>query len=107
MYEGWGEQLPPRGYLYPETLRPQDIIEDIVVYNGAEDQNFALQEAQYPKRHNIKSILKENQTDIRIILADLQTLGTATHDFHVTIPYVWSAPKQIDLAAAPQVGLKI
>ncbi len=107
VYEGWGEQVPPHGYLYPETLRAQDIVEDIVVYNRAEDQNQALQKAQYPKRHNIKSILKENQTDIRIILADLQSLGTATHDIHVTMPYVWSAPKQIDLAAAPQAGLKV
>lgn len=101
IYEGWRDQLPLRGHLYPETLCAKDIVDDIVVKNGAEDQNQALQAAQYPHRHHVKSVLKEVPTDVRIILADLQSLGTVEHDIHVTIPTHWSAPQQIDLAAAP------
>jgi hypothetical protein len=100
IYEGWGDQLPSRGHLYPHTLRAEDIVDDIVVQNGAEDQNRALQDAQYPQRHHLKSVLKGAQTDIRIILADLQSLGTLTHDLYVKIPMAWHAPQQIDLAAS-------
>ncbi|AIL13299.1 hypothetical protein IM40_06995 [Candidatus Paracaedimonas acanthamoebae] len=104
IYEDWGDQIPQRGHLYPDTLHAKDIIEDIVVRNGAEEQNQVLQDTQYPRRHHIKSVLKEVATDIRIILADLQSLGMLTHDVHVKIPMAWSAPQQIDLAAAPLVG---
>ncbi|OJX05461.1 MAG: hypothetical protein BGO76_01325 [Caedibacter sp. 38-128] len=100
VYEGWGDQIPNRGHLYPDTLRAQDIVENIVVRHGAEEQNQALQDAQYPKRHHVKSVLKEIATDIHIVLADLQSFGTLTHDLHVKIPMAWSAPHQIDLTAA-------
>lgn len=99
IYEGWGNQIPARGHLYPDTLRAKDIVEDIVVKYGAEDQNQALQDAQYPHRHHVKSVLKEVTTDIHIVLADLQSVGILEHDIHVKIPTVWSAPQQIDLAA--------
>lgn len=101
VYEGWGDQISHRGYHYPERLRATDIVEDIVVKNTAEEQNQALQVAQYPNRHHVKSVLKEIATEMRIVLADLQGLGTLTHDLYEKIPMVWSAPPQIDLGAPP------
>lgn len=95
-------QKPTRGLCNPERFTAYDLVEDVRILNGPEEQNDYLQENQYPYRHNINGALKEVPTDLQLRLRDLRSYPLACHHIHVTIPDGWSAPCQINLSAPHQ-----
>lgn len=98
-YQNFYDQGPRRGLTNPQLLTAHDLVEDVQISNGPDDQNAYLDENQYPQRHNISSVLQEVCTQIKVRLKDLRCDPVMTHQIHVTVPHPWSAPCHINLSA--------
>jgi hypothetical protein len=75
-----------------------DLVENVVIKNGPNEQIQHLLEHEYPVMPNPISVLKGKQTEIKLRLRDLTTRETMARHIKL-VPSSWSAPKQIDLSA--------
>ena len=100
-YQPYNDQVPQQGIIYPQHITASDLVENIMVINSPEEQEQALRVSQYPQSHNLKTLLQQNQTEIVLRLKDLRPHPQLVHTINLNVDS-WSAPKQIDLAAAPR-----
>jgi hypothetical protein len=95
-----GDQSPPMGIHMPAVLSERELIQDVEVLHEGDKQNRRLAKRQYPHNRDMKAVLKEMPTDVRIKLKDLTTHGCLDHTVQVDVLTTWSAPQHINLSAA-------
>jgi hypothetical protein len=96
-YKHWHDQQPIAGVLHPYALTSSDLVRSINVKNSAVHQNQHIFAHQYPKRSNLKDLIREVPTTIRLELLNLSSCETLKHEIFVNIPTPWSAPQHINL----------
>ncbi len=95
----WQLQQPKGGIIHPLSLSAFDIVRKVTVENDAKAQNQHLLQNQYPANQDLKSVLSEVPTNVRIDLADIGAVETLHHEINIDLHDAWSAPKQINLLA--------
>lgn len=90
---------PPMGIHRPAELSEYDLIQQIEIMDDAVFQEHVLEQQQFPHSDDLKKVLRQRPTNVRIKLKDLRTHGCLDRTVHVETLTVWSAPKHIDLAA--------
>jgi hypothetical protein len=94
-----GDQPPPMGIQKPSYLSDRNLVQHIEILNDADKQNRKLARRQYPHTTDLKGVLRDMPTDLRIRLKDLKTYNCLDRTLEVDVLTAWSAPQQIDLAA--------
>lgn len=98
-YEISPDSSPVLGITRPYLLNEENIIEELEILNDAQFQERHLSQKQYPHNMNIKRVLKNIPTNIRLKLKDLKTQGCLERTIPIKILTKWSAPQHIDLSA--------
>lgn len=88
-------QPPQEGLLYPSLLRAHDLVESLHIQNSSPSQIKFLEENQYPKYKNIRSLLRHIPTQISLSFKDLQTKPVLNHCIQVTLPDPWVPPAHL------------
>ncbi len=86
-----------RGIIYPAFLGASDLLREVSISYGAEQQGEILQAHQYPSSHNLLGNFKGCETKVKLRLEDLRGRRLEKTTLLLDVPYAWSAPKHINL----------
>jgi hypothetical protein len=93
-------QSPKEGVLHPYALRGRDILSSITLAYPASDQIEYLEENQYPKTKNIRALLRQIPTKLKLQFRSLKTRPLLEHHIHIEPLTCVSSPKDVALGGS-------